>query len=60
MQRQAQRLFLIKQCMELAKNINCDCTTQDFKDYDLEIVKRIYRNMSKQAAIWEEVFGTTF
>jgi len=54
---QAIRLFLIKQVMMLSKEVNCDCNTQDFKEYDTETIKKIYRKMSKQASILNQIGG---
>lgn len=60
MQHQATRLMLIKQIMDLSKQMNCGMNTSDFKHTTLEGLQEMYRDMSENAAIWLEVFGTTF
>ena len=48
---EAQRLLLIKQCIDLAKEVNCKCNTQDFKQYGIKELQRIYINMSKHSTM---------
>lgn len=52
--------FLIKQILILSEQMNCGYEKSDFKRSTLEGLQEMYRGMSYNAALWLDVFGTTF